>query len=106
MEFPEINIVDETRAGPVLRVRVRARARTEGVGGADAAGVRVTVRAAPEKGKANAVVLRVLAEWLGIPPRDLELVSGDTSADKRVLVHGITAAEIRARVRSVLRCYP
>lgn len=91
-------VVDETRAGPVVRVRARPRARRDAIEGVDARGLRVAVRAAPERGKANAAVLRVLAGALGVPVASLELASGDAARDKRVLVRGLTVGEVRARL--------
>ncbi len=40
--------------------------------------------AAPEKGKANAAVVEVLAEALGLPKSALRIVSGETSPLKTV----------------------
>jgi hypothetical protein len=89
--------VDDTRAGPIVRVRVRARAGRDEVIVEDAV-VRVFVRAAPERGKANEAVLRALAKRLGLPMSALELVKGETSRDKRILVRGVDAAAVRARL--------
>ncbi|MFA5891589.1 MAG: DUF167 domain-containing protein [Actinomycetota bacterium] len=93
--------VEETKAGPVLRVRVRARARADAVGWTAAAGVRVTVRPAPEKGRANEAVVRAIAAWLGVPARDVDVVSGTAAVDKRLSIAGMTTAELRSRVRAL-----
>lgn len=44
--------------------------------------------AAPEKGKANAAVVEVLAEALNLPKSALRIVSGETSPLKTVEVDG------------------
>lgn len=49
-------------------------------------GYRVTVHAAPEKGKANKEVLEVLAEYFCIKKSQVELVSGHTSRNKVVKI--------------------
>lgn len=90
--------VDETRAGPVLRVRAKPRARRDAVTGADEYGLRVEVRAAPDQGKANDAVCRTVARWLGVRPSDLSIASGGAARDKRVLVSGLEPADLRARV--------
>jgi len=46
------------------------------------------VTAAPEKGKANAAVIEVLAEALGLPKSALRIVSGETSPLKTVEIDG------------------
>jgi uncharacterized protein YggU (UPF0235/DUF167 family) len=74
------------------------------MGGRDAIdGVRngaviVRVTAAPEKGKANEAVRAVLSAALRIPRGDLEIVMGQTSADKVVLARGVTPEELAARL--------
>lgn len=95
-------VVLQTRAGAVLVVRVKPQAQRDAVLGADSAGLRVSVRAAPEKGKANAAVEKTLARWLGVAPSTLEVVAGSGARDKRVLVRGLDAGEVRARVAARL----
>jgi uncharacterized protein YggU (UPF0235/DUF167 family) len=48
----------------------------------------VQVTAAPEKGKANAAVVEVLAAALNLPKSALRIVSGETSPLKTVEVDG------------------
>ncbi len=50
--------------------------------------LRARVSAAPEKGKANAALLKLLAKSWGLAKRDLELVGGAAARDKTVLAHG------------------
>lgn len=66
--------------------------------GADERGLKVEVRAPPEKGKANDAVVKTLAAWLGIPAARLAIQSGESGRDKRVLVRGDSAADLRKRV--------
>lgn len=75
-----------------IRIRVVAHpgARHDAVEGlrAEADGgvaLRVAVRAAPEGGKANEAVIRLLAREWGIPRRSLRLVSG--AGDRRKSFH-------------------
>lgn len=86
-------------------IRVRARPK----GGRDAiAGVRedgallVRVSVAAEQGKANAAILLVLAGALGCSRSALEIVVGESAADKVVLVTGGRPDEVRARLELVL----
>lgn len=67
----------------ILRVTPNARQAALTVDG-DVIHVRVTV--VPEKGKANAVVLKMLAKALGVPKSRLTIVSGATGRDKRVRI--------------------
>jgi uncharacterized protein (TIGR00251 family) len=82
--------------GVVLGVKVQARARRSGVGGEREGMLRVAVTAAPEKGKANQAVIEVLSRALRVPKSAIELIAGETSTRKRVLVVGATAEQLRA----------
>jgi uncharacterized protein len=48
--------------------------------------LKIWLRTAPEDGKANKVVLAILAKLLEIPAARLEITHGHTSRDKRVRV--------------------
>ena len=54
--------------------------------------------AAPEDGKANAAVLRLLADTLAVPVSSVTIVSGHASRDKTVLLDGIDLREIELRL--------
>jgi len=48
----------------------------------------VRVRAAPADGEANAALIRLIAKTVGVPPRDVALVSGAMGRLKRLLISG------------------
>jgi uncharacterized protein len=96
-----VALIEETRAGPVIRVRAKPNASHDVVLGITGERLIVAVRANPEKGKANAAVLTTIAKWLGVSKSSLELLSGAGARDKRIAVTGLTAAELRARVREL-----
>ena len=54
--------------------------------------------APPEDGKANAAVVRLLADVLGLRPRDVEIVAGHTSRDKTVALTGLDEVEADRRL--------
>lgn len=62
------------------------RDRVEGwIAGADGAALlKVRVSAPPEDGKANAALLRVLADWLDVPLSALRIAGGHTARIKRI----------------------
>jgi len=81
-----------------LRLRVSPGARSNTIVGRHGEGWKVRVTAAPEGGKANEAVLRLLAERLEVPSKSLTLVSGPSSRDKVVELHGIDTAEAERRL--------
>jgi uncharacterized protein (TIGR00251 family) len=87
--------------GPTkLALRVSPGAARAAVVGRHGAAWKVRVAAAPEAGKANEAVVRLLAETLGVPPRDVEIVSGHGARDKIVALAGIGPDEIERRLAS------
>ncbi|MCS6759201.1 MAG: DUF167 family protein [Candidatus Devosia euplotis] len=51
--------------------------------------LRLQVRAVPDKGKANAAVIALLAKVLGVPKSALAVTSGETARLKTLVVTGI-----------------
>jgi uncharacterized protein YggU (UPF0235/DUF167 family) len=68
--------------------------------GVAGAALKVAVAAAPEKGKANRAICRVLAEALALRPSQVSLHSGATSRDKKVRVEGLSRAAAEERLRA------
>jgi len=81
-----------------LQLRVSPGAVRAGVVGRHGAAWKVRVAAAPEDGRANAAVVRLLADTLGLAVRDVEIVSGHGSRDKTVALAGIDPAETERRL--------
>ena len=79
--------------GVRLAVRVTPNAgadRIEGVEIRDDGGavLRIRVSAVPDRGKANAAVIALLAKALGVPKSDITLVAGDTARLKTLEIAG------------------
>lgn len=58
----------------------------------------VKVTAPPVDSAANDAVIALLAETLKVPKRDIAIVSGESSRNKRVRIAGLSDADIRARL--------
>ena len=83
-----------TGDGVRLRLRVKPGARRDRLVKAHGGALKLEVRAAPERGKANAAVVALLAETLGIPRASITITSGHASQDKTVLIAGVTASAL------------
>jgi hypothetical protein len=64
--------------------------------------LKVAVTAPPEDGKANAALVEVLREALGVKRSQVELIAGATSREKRYLIRGVTKAELGERLSRLL----
>jgi uncharacterized protein (TIGR00251 family) len=74
----------EDPEGTRLRLRVSAGAARSRVLGPHGGALKLSVKAPPERGKANREVLALVAEAFGLSPSDVALVAGETSPDKVV----------------------
>jgi hypothetical protein len=81
-----------------LQLRVSPGAAKSAVVGRHGGGWKVRVAAAPEGGKANAALVRLLAATLAVPARDVEIVSGHASRDKIVALRGLQLEETERRL--------
>ena len=66
--------------------------------GRQGASWKVRVAARPEGGKANDALVRLLADTLGLPRRDVTVVSGHAARDKIVSLVGISPQELERRL--------
>lgn len=83
-----------------VRLRVAAGATRAGVVGRHGEAWKVRVTAAPEGGRANDAVVRLLADTLSLPREAVTLVSGHGARDKIVELEGIEPSQIERRLSS------
>lgn len=88
--------------GVLLGVRAAPGARKNGLTGVYNGLLKVSVTQVPENGKANKAIHEVLARSLGLRKSQLELVSGETSQQKKFLVRGTSTEELRALIAAAL----
>lgn len=81
-----------------IQLRVSPGARRSAIVGRHGGAWKVRVSAAPEDGKANAAVVKLLADTLSLRERDVEIVSGHASRDKTVALAGVRPEEIERRL--------
>jgi uncharacterized protein len=81
-----------------LRVRVSPGARRGGVAGRVGEVWKLRVTAPAESGRANEAVVKLLAETVDVPRRQVALVSGHTAREKVVELEGVEAAEVERRL--------
>jgi len=75
----------EKRLNLSLKV-IPKSARNEIVGFLDDGTMKIKIHAVPEKGKANIEICEFLAREFGVSKRNIEIVRGETSAHKQVVI--------------------
>lgn len=88
--------------GSSFHVKAHAGSRRDAVSGVHDGMLKVEVTTAPEKGKANKAILKLLSKKLGIPASDLVLLSGETNPRKRFGVRGVPPGALRRTMSDVM----
>ncbi len=89
--------------GSLLPVIVVPRAGKSAIEQLADGAIQVRVSAPPVDGAANTALLRFLAGVLDVPRSRLEIVSGASSRRKRIVITGLTTAELETRLQAALR---
>ncbi len=84
--------------GTILPVRAQPGAKRNEIRGEQDGMLKVCVSQSPEKGKANKAVIELMANSLGLRKSQIELLSGETSHQKRFLIRGITPEELSQKL--------
>jgi len=85
-------------AAVVLKLHVQPGASKTEVAGLHGEALKIRLAAPPIDGRANECLIGFLAETMGIAKRNIELVGGATSREKRVRVEGVDAQTVRSRL--------
>lgn len=80
--------------GAELRVKVVPGASRDRIAGLLGDALKVQVSAAPEKGRANAAVERLIATALGVAAGAVQVTAGQMQPRKTIRVAGKSAAEV------------
>lgn len=60
--------------------------------------LKIKIKAPPVDGKANDEIIRFLSEILKVPKRQIEILRGDKSREKKVLVHSVSLAAVQSLI--------
>ena len=81
-----------------FRVRVQPRAARDQLAGEHNGAIKLRISAPPVDGKANEACRRLIAKLVGVSPSAVEIIAGESSKDKLIRVHHVTAAHLRERL--------
>lgn len=94
-----MNSISESKDGNVLlNVRVVPRASRNEISGELDGALKIRLQASPVEGKANKALVKFLSECLGVSRSSVEILSGESGRNKRVLVRGISLECVRRSI--------
>ncbi len=83
------------RDGVTIDLYVQPRASRCEIVGIQGEELKVRLTSPPVEGEANRLCVEFFAKLLKVPKSDVELVAGEKSRHKRLLVRDVTAEELR-----------
>ena len=86
----------DTPAGAVLNLRIVPRAAKNAIQGEHGDALKIRLCAPPVEGAANAALVEFLSDTFSLPRAQVQLLSGATSRNKRVLLSGCSTAVVRS----------
>ena len=95
----DASYLSETPEGVILNVRAQPRSSRSGIDGLLGDAVKVRIRCAPVDGKANKELVETLADAFGLAKSAVVFKSGETSKTKRILLRGLTAAQVSLKFK-------
>lgn len=76
----------------ILAVRLAPKSSRDAIEGVEHLGgetvLKARVRALPERGRANAALVKLIASWLKLPPSQVSVAQGSKSRMKHVAIEG------------------
>ena len=82
----------------MIDIRVIPRAPRTRVDGTRGGALLIRLAAPPVDGAANEALIAFLSDALALPRRNIRIVSGDNSRDKRVAIEGVDNLTARTRL--------
>ena len=79
--------IKETAQGIAFNVFVQPRSSKNEIIGRYGDALKIKLTAPPVAGAANRLCVKILAKCIGVPRSSLEIVSGHTGRNKRVVLH-------------------
>jgi uncharacterized protein (TIGR00251 family) len=90
--------ITEHPEGWLVSVRAQPGARRNGIIGEYAGALKVAVTAPAQNGRANKAIVDTLRASLGVKRSQIEMVTGLSGRDKKLLVRGLSRAELETRI--------
>jgi uncharacterized protein len=93
----------DTDGGAEFTVKVLPRSSKTAIAGEAEGIVRIKIASPPVDGAANIELVKFLSKVFGVSKTSVKLVSGAQSRQKRVLIAGVTAAEVREKLTQLTK---
>ncbi len=91
--------IQETSEGVIFKAAIQPRGARNEIVGLKGDALKIRLTATPVQGAANKMCVEFLAKTLKVRKSDVEIIHGQTSRSKRVLVRSATRKKIESLVK-------
>jgi uncharacterized protein len=85
----------DTDEGVIISLAVLANAPKSEIIGEHNGALKIKIKAPPVDGKANAEIIAFFSGLTGLPKNQIEILRGDKSNKKKILIHGLYSSQIQ-----------
>lgn len=96
--MPPATFLRETSGGTLLSVKLQPRASANEIGAPLGDELKIKVTAPPVDAAANQALVEFLADKLDCSRGKVELIRGQTSRHKTIMLHGFTPEQVRQKI--------
>ena len=82
----------------IIKIKLIPRSSRNEIIGKENDVIKIKLTAPPVEGKANKALVSFLAKKLGVPKRDIEIVSGERSREKFLKINGLSIEEVMGKL--------
>ena len=90
--------LSQAAEGVIIRIHAQPNAKRNEIAGVHGEELKIRLHAPPVDGKANAALIAFLCEVLDVSKSEIEIVRGETSRSKQVLIRGKKLDEVTTRL--------
>ncbi len=94
-----MSVLSDRKGGVVVVIYAQPRASKTALVGLHDGALKVRLAAPPVEGEANDELVRFFAKWAGVAKGAVELLRGDASRHKQLFISGVTAAQVREKLK-------
>jgi uncharacterized protein (TIGR00251 family) len=91
-------MLQQTNEGLVIKIKVIPKSASSGIVGWENDELKIRIAAVPDKGAANAELIRFLSNFLKVGKSKIVLISGETSRHKKICVNSISLMDLQLKL--------
>lgn len=90
--------------GVEIQLRAQPNAKQSAIAGVwNETHLKIMLKAPPVDGKANEALIRFMADFCGVPKKNVSFLSGDSAREKRLFIMGVSLETLQQKIDAVIK---